>query len=789
MTQRSIREEIEALRAEIREHDRRYYVDAKPTISDREYDQLLAELKRLEAAHPELITWDSPTQRVGGEPIAGFETVAHARPMMSIDNTYDAADLRKWAYRAYKAVDPQFVELDAKLAELDERESELKGLRDTDSQEQRRQLGENRKSLKLAQDEVKVSADHAGFPIPGGYVADPKVDGVAINLRYEDGQLVLAATRGDGRRGDDVTQNVRTIRAIPLTLQNSPKYSIPAVLEVRGEIFMPLSEFERLNQSVIAAGEEPFANPRNATAGTLKQLDSRIVASRRLSFFAHGRGDILPLPRGVGRGEDDLDTHSEFLAALSAWGIPVNPLTRQCKTIDEVWAMIEQFGTGRSGLQYGVDGVVIRVDRVDLQEQLGYTSKFPRWCIAYKYAAEQAETKLLSVDWQVGKTGKLTPRANMEPVFVAGTTVQHASMHNLGEVRRKDVRIGDTVIIEKAGEIIPQVIRVVLDKRPHGVKPMQPPTRCPECNGEIEIEYDQRRLHDIEAHATRVEREKAKAAREGREPEELPVPPPLSDEDETGRYCINPECPAQFRERITHFAARGQMDIDGMGEKIVHQLADAGLLNSFGDIFTLHTKRDAVLALERMGEKKADNLFAGIEAAKSRGLVRVLAGLGIHHIGATAARIIGDHFGSIEAITAAPLDDISTLKTEGALAGIGTEIANSMYHFLHSHEGRRVIKELHDADVKLDVERSTAAGAAGTALAGKTLVVTGTLAKYKREEIETIIVQHGGKAASSVSKNTNYVVAGEKAGSKLDKAQQLGVPVITEADFDRLIGR
>jgi DNA ligase (NAD+) len=571
---------------------------------------------------------------------------------------------------------------------------------------------------------------------------------------------------------------VKTIRAIPLALTPSKKYPIPGVVEVRGEIYMPLAEFERLNKKVEAEGEEPFANPRNATAGTLKQLDSRIVAGRRLSIVAHGMGEVTGEP---------FATHSEFLSALEAWGIPTNPLTRQCETIDAVWSMIEKFGAKRATLSYGVDGVVVRVDRIDLQEELGYTSKSPRWCIAYKYAAEQAETKLLSVDWQVGKTGKLTPRANMAPVFVAGTTVQHASMHNLGEVRRRDIRIGDTVIIEKAGEIIPQVVRVVLEKRPRGLKPMAPPTKCPECGGEIEIEYDQGRVRDIEHFERRVEREKARAAKEERKPEEIPAPLPLSEEDETGRYCINPECPAQFRERIIHFAARGQMDIDGMGEKVVHQLADAGLLKSFGDIFTLHTNRDAVLALERMGEKKADNLFAGIEAAKSRGLVRVLAGLGIHHIGSTAARIVGEHFESIDALVAAPLDQIETLKEDGALAGIGHEIANSLHLFLHSAEGKRVIDELRAAGVKLDVEKATAAGAAGSALAGKTLVVTGTLTKYKREEIEALIVQHGGKASGSVSKNTAYLVAGEKAGSKLEKAQSLGVPVISEAEFDELI--
>ncbi len=362
-----------------------------------------------------------------------------------------------------------------------------------------------------------------------------------------------------------------------------------------------------------------------------------------------------------------------------------------------------------------------------------------------------------------------------------------AGQHGAGFCRRQDIRIGDTVIIEKAGEIIPQVVQVLTEKRPRGLKPMAPPERCPECGGEIEIEYDQRRVHEIESHASKVEREAARAAKEGREPEAIAPPDPLSEADESGRYCMNPECPAQFRERIIHFAGRGQMDIEGMGEKVVFQLADAGLLSSFGDIFSLHKKRDAVLALERMGEKKADNLFAGIEAAKSRGLVRVLAGLGIHHIGATAARIVADHFGSIDALVAAPLDQISVLKEDGALAGIGSEIAGSLHAFLHSREGQRVIHELRDAGVKLDVEQATSTGSAGNSLAGKTLVVTGALQKYKRDEIESLIVQHGGHAVSSVSKKTDFLVAGEKAGSKLDKALSLGVRVISEDEFEALI--
>ena len=752
---KSIQVRITDLRDKIREHDRRYYVDAAPIVSDQEYDKLLAELRDLETAHPALITPDSPTQRVAGQPIEGFVTVAHARPMYSIDNTYDVESLRKWAARTFEAVD-------TKLAKIDE------SVEDASTATAAKTLRDKREAL-------LAKADEDGYPVGGGYFVDPKVDGVAISLRYERGKLVLAATRGDGVRGDDITQNIRAVRPVPLVLREHKKYPIPDVLEIRGEMYMPTAEFERINAAFIAADKEPFANPRNATAGTLKQLDSRIVAERRLQFMAHGRGELTGEP---------FATHSEFLEAVAAWGLASNPRSKMCDSIDTVWRVIQGFEAERAKLPYGVDGMVVRVDRYDLQERLGYTSRFPRWCIAYKYAAEQATTKLLAVDWQVGKSGKLTPRANMEPVFVAGTTVQHATLHNLGEVRRKDIRIGDTVIIEKAGEIIPQVVRVVLEKRPTDLKPMKPPTRCPECGGEIEIEYDQRREHEVASYAARVEREKVRAAKAGRKHEPIPKPAPLSDADESGRYCINPECPAQLRERLIHFAGRGQMDVDGMGEKVVHQLADAGLLTTFGDVFTLHDKREAVLELERMGEKKADNLFAGIEAAKDRGLARVLVGLGIHHVGSTAARVLAEHFGSIDALMAATFDDVASFKVGSQPSGIGPEIAKSLHTFLHSAEGKRVFAELKDAGVKLDVEKSTATGAA---LAGKTLVVTGTLAKYSRDEIEALIARHGGRASSSVSKSTDYLVAGEKAGSKLDKAKKLGVRILTEAEFEKLI--
>ncbi len=677
---------IEALREQIRHHDRKYYVDAAPEISDREYDRLIEELKQLEENHPELVTADSPTRRVGGEPIEGFRTVAHARLMYSIDNTYNRDDLMAWHARVVKGI------------EVD--------------------------------DDGAVS-----------YVAEPKIDGVAVSLRYEDGRLELALTRGDGRRGDDITQNIRTIRAIPLLLDAEDAPTIPDVLEVRGEVYMPAAEFARINEQRRDAGEEQFANPRNATAGTLKQLDSRNVARRRLEFIAHGRGEI---------SDEPFTCHSELLEALKVWGVPINPLTRTCRSIDEVWKLIEEFEAKRAELPYGVDGVVIKFDRYDWQEQLGYTSKFPRWCIAYKYAAEQAVTKLLKVDWQVGKTGKLTPRATMEPVFVAGTTVQHATLHNLGEIRRKDIRLGDTVIIEKAGEIIPQVVQVVTEKRNKGVKPIEPPTKCPECDGDVEVEED-------------------------------------ATGKETARYCINPECPAQFRERLIHFAGRGQMDIDGMGEKVVIQLTEAGLVKSIGDIFALHEKRDQVLELERMGEKKADNLFAGIAAAKDRGLERVLASLGIHHVGATAARIIAQHYGSVDKLLAASQDDIENFEVNGQKSGIGPEIAASLHKFLHSDAGQHVIKELRDAGVKLDSTTDAKPDASSGALAGKTFVVTGTLERYSREEIQDLIRQHGGKATSSVSKNTDYLVAGENAGSKLDIAKSLGVSVLDEDDFEAMI--
>lgn len=669
---------IEQLRLEIREHDRRYYVDAAPTISDRDYDRLMDELKALEAAYPELIRPDSPTQRVGGEPIEGFETVAHARPMYSIDNSYNAEELRKWVERL--------------------------------------------------PDEV------------GQFVIDPKVDGVAVSLRYEQGQLVQALTRGDGVRGDDVTQNVRTIRAVPLSLDTRGE-TPPAVLEVRGEVYCPWTVFTKWNEELAVAGQQLLANPRNATAGLLKRHDSQLVAKRRLEFIAHGRGEL----DGVAA-----ESFSEFCKEIGRWGIPTNPHAKVASDFDAIWEVISAFEASRHELPYAVDGMVVKVDRFDLQDELGFTSRFPRWCIAYKYAAEQATTKLLEIQWQMGKTGKLTPRAKFEPVQLAGTTVQHATLHNYGELRRKDVQLGDTIIVEKAGEIIPQVMGVVLELRPADASVPEPPTKCPMCGGDVEPDID-------------------------------------ATGKEVGRYCMNPECPAQFRERMWHFAGRGQMDIDGMGGKVIEQLIDAGLIKSLGDVFRLRDRRSEVLNLERMGEKKADKLFAAIEACKDRGLARALASLGIRHVGSTASRILAEHYRTIDAMIEATEDDIASFQINGKESGIGPEIAKSLYSFLHSDTGQGVIAELREAGVVLDMPAAETSGSAGTSLAGKTLVVTGTLTKYSRSEIEELIVQHGGKASGSVSKSTDYLVAGEKAGSKLDKAQALGVPVITEDEFEALL--
>ena len=761
--------EIAQLRDEIRGHDRAYYVDVAPTITDRQYDRLLQRLQELESENRELVTADSPTQRVGGEPLDGFETVTHARRMYSIDNSYDAEELTKWAQRCFEAVDPQLAALAEREAEIDAAEQRLKGNRDEASKRSRDALKNDCAAVEVERNERLAQGAKEGYPLPGGYVAEPKIDGVAASLRYEQGQLTLAATRGNGTSGDDITQNVRTLRSVPLSLAGAA----PRIIEFRGEVFMPQLEFERVNRELVAAGEDPLVNPRNGTAGALKRLDPAITAKHGLQLIVHGNGELSP--------DVALTTHTELLAAARAYGLPTNSLSQPCANIHEAVEYLDWFEQQKDSLPYAVDGVVISVNHFQLQEKLGHTSRFPRWRIAYKYATEQAITTVLDIEWQIGKTGKITPRAKMAPVFVAGTTVQHATLHNIGEMTRKDVRIGDRVVIEKAGEIIPQVVRVLLDQRPASLPPVVLPRQCPACAGEIEIEYDQRRVAQIE---------KAKPAADApasskRDPQS---PQPLAPADETGRYCINPECPAMLRERLWHFASRDQLDIDGLGEKVILQLIDAGLVGSYGDLFRLHQQRDQLLELERMGAKKADNLLAGIEAAKSRGLTRVLAALGIRHVGATASRILAGHYRTLDALLEATAEDMATFQVDGEQSGIGPEIARSLCLFLHSDTGQHILDDLRSLGVKLEEDApATITAASNGALAGKRLVVTGTLKKFSRKQIEQLIRTHGGKAASSVSKATDYLIAGEQAGSKLAKAEKLGVQVLSEEEFEALL--
>ncbi len=703
---------IAELRREINRHNRLYYVEATEEISDRQFDDLLRELQDLETKHPELITPDSPTQRVGGEPIEGFKTLPHARPMMSIDNTYDRDELRAWYDRILKGI--------AKA-------------RGDDTESNTEDGGESKI------DNALFSTEDAP---PPRLILEPKIDGVAVSLRYEKGQLVQALSRGDGKRGDDITHNVRTIRAVPLVLNTEPMDDEPndnsevsggkvsggrgEVLEVRGEIFMPDAEFQRINEARDEQGLDRLANPRNATAGTLKSLDPKVAAGRRLKFYAHGRGEVVP---------DMFTSHHGFLEQLRAFGLPTNEHITAVDSFDDAWQFIESFQDKRTNLGYPTDGVVIKLDDLALQETLGATSKAPRWCIAYKYAAEQEQTVLLKVDWQVGKTGKLTPRATMKPVLLAGTTVQHATLHNMDEITRKDIRLGDTVVIEKAGEIIPQVVRVVTENRPASSEPIQPPAKCPSCDQPID-----------------------------------------KLEDEVAHRCVNPECPAQFREKLIWFVGRNQMDIDGLGEKAIIQLADAGLLKTFGDVYTLHTQRDKLLELDRMGEKKVENLLAGIEASKSRRLSRVLAGLGIRHVGASASAGLAKHFGNIDALTHADTDTIAQIDD------IGPITAESIHAFLNSDAGGHVIHELKDAGVDLTEEKTASPpGTADSPFAGKTVVITGTFEAFDRNDLKARLTAQGAKVTGSVSKNTDMLLAGEKAGSKLAKAEQLGVEVWDEA--------
>lgn len=703
--------QVQTIRERLEQANRAYYVENRPIMSDREYDDLLAQLGQIEAEHPELDDPNSPTRRVGGEPIAGFQQYAHTVPMLSIDNSYSAEDVKAWVERVERLLEGGLF---------------------------------------------------------GGvtFVCDAKIDGVAVSLRYEDGVLARALTRGDGTRGDDVTHAIRTIRSVPLRLAGKA----PGVLEVRGEVYIPSLEFERINREREARGDELFANPRNACAGTIKQLDPRAIAERRLGFQAHGRGAI----------SDDqfAESHSAFIARLSAMGMPTNPVIAQPTDAAGIGKAIEDFAAKRHTLPYETDGLVVRVDSYQQQAQLGTTSKSPRWVIAYKYPAERKPTTLIDVEHQVGKTGKITPRAIMEPVQLAGTTVRHATLHNYGIVRQKDIHLGDTIEVEKAGEIIPYVVSVQVSKRQRGAKAVEAPYTCPACGGPVEIEP--------------------------------PEADPSQDGDpllETSRRCLNPECPAQVREKLIWFAARGQMDIDGLGEQTIDQIREQGKvpLEHFADIFRLKDHRDTLLELERMGEKKLDNLFAGIERAKDAGMARLLAGLGIRHVGTSTAKALARAFPDVDALLAAPVwalmpmavnrmskpKRLTLTGSEDELAqtyetGLGEDTAPVVHAFLHSDVARRTFEGLAEAGVSLRSNDYTPPGKEPkktTEFSGRTVVLTGTLERFERNELKEILEGLGAKVSGSVSSKTSLVIAGESAGSKLTKAQELGVEVWDEAQL------
>jgi len=654
------------LREEIRRHDRKYYVEAAPEISDLQYDQLVAKLRELEAAHPELVTPESPTQRIGDEPVEGLAQVAHRVPMLSIENTYDLGELRAFAQRTTKLL--------------------------------------------------------AGEPIE--WVVELKIDGVAVSLLYEHGRLVRGVTRGNGRVGDDVTHNVRTVTNVPLKLSGK---RIPAALDVRGEIYMTNSDLVRLNQLQEKRGQPPFANTRNVAAGSIRLLDPRICAERRLRFFCHGVGHVEGL---------SARTHMEFLDELRGLGLPVTPKVQCFDSFDAAVAHCESLVEGLHELDFEIDGLVLKVNRFDQRERLGATSKSPRWLVAYKFEKYEATTRLREIRVQVGKTGTITPVAELEPVELAGTTVSRASLHNAEEIQRKDIRPGDVVVVEKAGKIIPHVVRVEKHLRKGRLGEFAFPTKCPECGRKLV-------------------------------------------KDEGGVYirCPNLECPAQLKERIRFFASRNAMDIEGLGDKLVDQLVAQKLVRNYGDLYRLSVEQ--VAGLERMGRKSAENLIAGIKASKDRGLARLLAALSIRHVGARVAAVLAEHFGSIDRLLAAEVEQLSAVNE------IGPIIAQSVYDYLRSPLGSQTIADLRRLGVRM--ESAQAEGEKSQVLAGKTFVVTGTLARYTRDEIEALITAHGGRATSSVSKKTDYLVAGEKAGSKLDKANELGVPVLTEDQFDRLL--
>ena len=659
----SPQDRIQALRREINHHNHLYYLDARPEITDQQFDALLRELQEIEAAHPGLITPDSPTQRVGGAPIEGFTQIQHSAPMMSLDNTYSEEELRSFYQRVIKG---------------------------------------------LAREEVPC-------------VIEPKVDGVAVTVRYENGHLKYGATRGDGRTGDDITANLKTIRRLPVTLPADA----PQTFEVRGEVFMTRAGFKKLNDEREEAGEQRFANPRNATAGTLKQLDPRIAAKRPLDIVLYGLAD--PAEAGV-------NSQTEVYELLKKAGLPGPSRIWEASNADGVIAAIHELDAFRHSLPYETDGAVVKIVSFDDQRELGSTSKAPRWAIAYKYQPEQAETKLLAVDIQVGRTGALTPVARLTPVFLSGSTVSNATLHNFEEIERKDIRVGDTVVIEKAGEIIPAVVEVKKERRDGTEQPIPVPVQCPACASAV--------TKDPEAVVIR---------------------------------CTNPACPEQVKRRLEHFVSRGAMDIAGLGSEKVGQFVDAGLIKTAADIYDLSAEKLA--GVERLASKSIENLLKGIAESKKQPPYRLIFGLGILHVGVSSARALMDHFGSVGKAAEASVEDLVKVPDIGAV------VAPSIHAWFHDEPNLVLLQRLQEAGLTFANPQSAQVS---DKLADTTWVITGTLSQG-REEIAEIIRSHGGRVSGSVSAKTTYLLAGAEAGSKMDKATRLGVKVIDEPGFRAMI--
>ncbi|BFI97797.1 NAD-dependent DNA ligase LigA [Priestia sp. Y58] len=651
---------VQELRDLLNQYGYEYYVLDQPSVPDAEYDKLMNELIEIEESFPELKTADSPTQRIGGQVLDAFEKVQHQTSMLSLGNAFNEEDLRDFDRRVRQTVGDEF-----------------------------------------------------------SYVCELKIDGLAVSLRYEDGYLVLGATRGDGTTGENITENLKTIRSIPLRIKE------PLSMEVRGEAFMPRKSFEALNEAKMERDEVPFANPRNAAAGSLRQLDPKIAAKRNLDIFVYAMTDT---------GELEIDSHSESLNLLDDLGFKTNKERQTCETIDDVIAYIESWQTKRPELSYDIDGIVVKVDSFDQQAELGTTAKSPRWAIAYKFPAEEVVTKLVNIELTVGRTGVITPTAILEPVQVAGTTVQRASLHNEDLIREKDIRIGDYVVVKKAGDIIPEVVNVIEEKRTGEEQEFTMPTHCPECESEL-----------------------------------------VRLEGEVALRCINPSCPAQIREGLIHFVSRNAMNIDGLGEKVISQLFREQLIKDVADIYTL-TKQQ-LIELERMGEKSADNLISAIEASKENSLERLLFGLGIRHVGAKAAKTLAQHFETIDKLTKATYDELVAINE------IGAKMADAIVAYFTQEEVQELIHELKEYGVNLTYKgpKLVSVENVDSVFAGKTVVLTGKLEQLSRNEAKAQIEALGGKVTGSVSKKTDLVVAGEEAGSKLTKANELEIEVWDEA--------